>query len=133
MSLLSRFIIPPWLKFAVPAVLLALLVIQTTRMHTAHVERDVARRENAQWAKTSKAQEQSIRDLFAALENGERQTAARAAEFERVREQDKRDVIAANTAAQSTQAQIEQLKRLAREGSAPCGVSDALRAALKGL
>jgi len=117
------------------ALLLALLAafVQGQRMHGAKVERDQLRTEAVQWADRVQTQTQSIWSLVSVIDAYNAEAERRAKAYEDVRATDASNVAASDASAKQTQAQIDRLKQLGRDGTVPCGVSDDLRNALKGL
>lgn len=110
-----------------------LLVIATALWRTTDAKLDQCNREAKVWAKANKTQEQSITTLMEALDRKEAETAARAAELAKQREDDANSRAQSDLKAATTQKRLDALNRIARDGTSVCGVSDELRAALRGL
>lgn len=129
-------ILPPWTKLILPGMVLTLsatTIIQGQRMHAAKVERDQLQREATQWADRVQTQTQSIWSLVSVIDGYNAEAEQRAQDYEAVRAADASNRADADGKASITQAQIARLKQLGRDGTVPCGVSDDLRDALKGL
>ncbi len=107
--------------------------VQGQRMHAAKVERDQLQREATQWAERVQTQTQSIWSLVSVIDAYNAAAEQRARDYEVVRDADAINRADADGKATDTQAQIARLKQLGRDGTVPCGVSDDLRDALKGL
>lgn len=110
-----------------------IILLLSFMLRASNAERDQCGRENKTWASTSKTQEESIITLQDALNRKNAETDARNAALTKQLEDDAKSRAQSDLRAATTQKRLDALNRIAANGTSVCGVSDELRAALKGL